>query len=219
MRIDDATDDDLPAVVAIYNDVLRTSTAIYRDEPATLDERRAWNEARKKNGYPLLVARTDAVAVAGFATFGDFRPWPGYRFTIEHSVHVAEGLRGHGIGTALMEALIARGTALGKHVMVAGIDSAKTRGTIYLITGIVSGLGLVLLAFTTTLWVATIAAASTAVATPSSGLRRPIRSVAAPRKGAVIAIVAPDIVCQPAMMDCPRTGSPMTTFETYGVNT
>ena len=53
MRIEDATDDDLPAVVAIYNDVLVTSTAIYREEPATLEEREAWNDTRKKNGYPL----------------------------------------------------------------------------------------------------------------------------------------------------------------------
>ena len=111
MRIEDATDDDLPAVVAIYNDVIRTSTAIYREEPATLEERQAWNETRKKNGYPLLVARTDATPVAGFATFGDFRAWPGYRFTVEHSVHVADGCRGQGIGTALMRVLIERGAA------------------------------------------------------------------------------------------------------------
>ena len=129
MRIDDATDDDLPAVVAIYNQVLLTSTAIYREEPATIEERQAWNETRKRNGYPLLVARLDDAPVAGFATFGDFRAWPGYRFTVEHSVHVADGRRGHGIGTALMDVLIARGSALGKHVMVAGID-ADNRGSI-----------------------------------------------------------------------------------------
>ena len=123
MRIEDATDDDVPAVVAIYNQVLLTSTAIYREEPATIEERQAWNETRKKNGYPLLVARTDDAPVAGFATFGDFRAWPGYRFTVEHSVHIAEGLRGQGIGTALMQVLLERGTALGKHVMVAGIDA------------------------------------------------------------------------------------------------
>jgi phosphinothricin acetyltransferase len=125
MRIDDATDDDLPAVLAIYNEVIRTSTAIYREDPATLEERRAWNETRKKNGYPLLVARTDAAPVAGFASFGDFRAWPGYRFTVEHSVHVADGLRGQGIGTALMRVLLERGAACGKHVMVAGIDAAN----------------------------------------------------------------------------------------------
>ena len=129
MRIEDATDDDLPAVLAIYNQVLATSTAIYREEPATLEERQTWNDTRKKNGYPLLVARTDAVRVAGFATFGDFRAWPGYRFTVEHSVHIADGHRGQGIGTALMRVLIERGTAIGKHVMVAGID-ADNHGSI-----------------------------------------------------------------------------------------
>jgi phosphinothricin acetyltransferase len=126
MRIEDATDADLPAVLAIYNDVIRTSTAIYREEPATLEERQAWNETRKKNGYPLLVARTDDAAVAGFATFGDFRAWPGYRFTVEHSVHVADGLRGRGTGTALMRVLLERGAILGKHVMVAGVDADNT---------------------------------------------------------------------------------------------
>ena len=59
----------------------------------------------------------------GFATFGDFRAWPGYRFTVEHSVHVKDGLRGRGIGTALMHELIARGSRLGKHVMIAGVDA------------------------------------------------------------------------------------------------
>jgi L-amino acid N-acyltransferase len=123
MRIEDATDDDLPAILAIYNEVIRTSTAIYREEPATLAERRAWNETRKTNCYPLLVARTEATPVAGFATFGDFRAWPGYRFTVEHSVHVAESHRGQGIGTALMRVLLERGAACGKHIMVAGIDA------------------------------------------------------------------------------------------------
>lgn len=123
MRIEDATDDDLPAVVAIYNEVIRTSTAIYREEPATLAERQAWNETRKTNGYPLLVARSADGGVAGFATFGDFRAWPGYRYTVEHSVHVDERHRGQGVGTALMQVLLQRGAAIGKHVMVGGIDA------------------------------------------------------------------------------------------------
>ena len=123
MRIEDATDDDLPAVVAIYNQVLLTSTAIYREEPATIEERQAWNDTRKKNGYPLLVARTDDAPVAGFATFGDFRAWPGYRFTVEHSVHVRANGRGQGVGTLLVQALLPRAAALGKHVMMAGVDA------------------------------------------------------------------------------------------------
>ena len=70
----------------------------------------------------MLVA-TDAAGVAGFASFGDFRPWPGYRFTVEHSVHVRHDCRGAGVGGALMQPLIARATTLGKHVMIAGVDA------------------------------------------------------------------------------------------------
>ncbi len=118
----DALESDLPAVLAIYNDVLLTSTAIYADEPASLEERRAWWQGRVNAGYPVLVA-VDASGVTGFASFGDFRPWPGYRFSVEHSVYVRDDRRGHGIGGALMKALLARATAMGKHVMIAGVDA------------------------------------------------------------------------------------------------
>lgn len=122
MDIRDAGSDDLPAILAIYNDVIATSTAVYSDTPATLDDRMAWWCARAGQGYPVLVA-TDATGVIGFASFGDFRSWPGYRFSVEHSVHVRQDCRGKGIGTRLMMPLIERATALGKHVMIAGVDA------------------------------------------------------------------------------------------------
>jgi len=76
-------------------------------------------------GYPVLVAE-DASGVTGFASFGDFRPRPGYRFSVEHSVYVRDDRRGHGVGGALMAALLARATAMGKHVMIAGVDAENT---------------------------------------------------------------------------------------------
>src|SRR5436190_2256965 len=125
MEIRDAGVDDLPGLLAIYNEVIATSTAIYTDQPATLDDRVAWWNARVAQGYPVLVA-TDRSGVIGFASFGDFRAWPGYRFTVEHSVHVRSACRGRGVGHVLMTALIARGRALGKHVMMAGVDADNT---------------------------------------------------------------------------------------------
>ena len=122
LEIREAHEDDLPAILDIYNDVVATSTAIYRDEPATLDDRRSWFAARQAEGQPVLVA-IDAGTVIGFAAFGGFRPWPGYRFTVEHSVHVRGDRRGQGVGAALMTPLIERATALGLHVMIAGIDA------------------------------------------------------------------------------------------------
>jgi phosphinothricin acetyltransferase len=122
LEIRECRESDLEGLVAIYNDVVRTSTAIYRDEPATLADRREWWQSRVTQRYPLLVAIDDR-GVAGFASFGDFRAWPGYRFTVEHSVHVRADCRGRGVGTSLMRPLLASAAALGKHVMVAGVDA------------------------------------------------------------------------------------------------
>jgi L-amino acid N-acyltransferase len=122
VEIRDATAADVEAIRAIYNDVMATSTAIYREEPASADEMREWFEARTRLGYAILVADEDG-AVLGFDSFGDFRPWPGYRFTVEHSVHVRADARGRGIGRRLLEELIPRAAALGKHVLVAGVDA------------------------------------------------------------------------------------------------
>lgn len=122
MEIRDSREHDLPEMMAIYNEVVATSTAIYRDEPMALEEYHAWWRTRTAQGYPVLVASDDD-GVLGFATFADFRPWPGYRFTVEHSVHVRADRRGRRIGTSLMNPLIDRAARLGKHVMIAGVDA------------------------------------------------------------------------------------------------
>ena len=124
LEIRNAIRDDLPGLLVIYNDVIATSTAVYRDDPATLEDRQAWWTDRRAHGYPILVA-VDATGVLGFASFGDFRPWPGYRYTVEHTVHVRADRRGQGVGHRLMLRLIDEAVALGKHVMVAGVDAAN----------------------------------------------------------------------------------------------
>ena len=120
-----AYDADLESLVAIYNEVIATSTATFTTAAVTLDERREWWRARIAQGYPVLVAR-DAQGVAGFGTFGEFRAWPGYRFTVEHTLHVRADVRGRGIGSQLLLALLERARLLGKHVMIAGIDGDNT---------------------------------------------------------------------------------------------
>jgi phosphinothricin acetyltransferase len=119
----DARDEHLEGILAIYNDVIATSTAVFSDAPVTLDDRRAWLDGRRELGYPVLVALDDDGGVAGFGSFGDFRTWPGYRYTVEHSVHVRADRRGEGLGTALVAELIERAARLGKHVIVAGVDA------------------------------------------------------------------------------------------------
>jgi phosphinothricin acetyltransferase len=124
MQIRDAEEGDLPGLLDIYNDVIATSTAIYSYVPVTLEDRAQWWRARREQGYPVLVAVDDS-GVVGFSTFGDFRAWPGYRFTVEHSVHVRADRRGQGVGKELVQALFPRAATLGKHVMIAGVDAAN----------------------------------------------------------------------------------------------
>ena len=118
-----AEDRDLPGILAIYNDVIATSTAIYTEVPSTLDERRIWLEGRRAQGFPVLVA-AEGVDVLGFSSFGEWRgAWPGYRYTVEHSVHVRADRRGQGLGRRLVEALFPLARELDKHVMIAGVDA------------------------------------------------------------------------------------------------
>jgi len=122
MQIRDAAQTDFDQITAIYNEVLTNSTAIYNDRPATIEERISWWRSRIAQGYPVVVAVEDTY-IAGFATFGDFRSWPGYRFTVEGTVHIHAGSRGKGVGTDLLKAILPRARDLGKHIMIAGVDS------------------------------------------------------------------------------------------------
>lgn len=122
MDIRAATEADLPQILAIYNEVVTNTTAIYDKTISTLEERRAWFDGRKRQGMPVLVA-AEVGEVLGFSSFGEWRARWGYRFTVEHSVHVRADQRGRGVGRALVEALFPHAKALGMHVMIAGIDS------------------------------------------------------------------------------------------------
>lgn len=131
MQIRDAVQTDLAEITEIYNDVLTHSTAIYNDRPATLEDRTTWWRGRLDQHCPVLVA-TDGQHICGFGSFGDFRPWPGYRYTVEGTVHVASAYRGRGVGSLLLKELIARAKIAGKHSMIAGVDSENTASLAFL---------------------------------------------------------------------------------------
>jgi len=122
MQIRDAVETHVPAILAIHNEVIATSTAIYSETPSTLAERVDWWRSRIASGFPVIVAEDDS-GLVGYASFGEFRGRPGYRFTVEHSVYVRQDRRGSGAGVVLMTHLIDRARAAGKHVMIAGVDA------------------------------------------------------------------------------------------------
>lgn len=126
MQIRVAQAQDLEGITAIYNEAVTHSTAIWSETPVDLANRKDWLADRCRAGYPVLVAVDDAGAVLGYASFGDWRAWDGYRHTVEHSVYIQADQRGKGIGLALMQALIPHARTMGKHVMVAGIEAGNS---------------------------------------------------------------------------------------------
>lgn len=113
---------DLAPMLEIYNDVILTTTAIYTEIPVTLDVFRERFLARQSLGYPTFVAESGG-QVAGFASYGEFRAWPCYRHTVEHSVHVERVHRGQGIGRKLLMGICEEAMNTKKHVVIAGIDA------------------------------------------------------------------------------------------------
>lgn len=124
MIIRDAVHDDLPAILEIHNDAIRTTTAIWDEHEVDLDDRREWFDVRRSAGLPVLVAEVDD-HVIGFASYGPWRAKTGYRFTVENSVYVHPDHRGRGAANALMPALIEQARAGEVHAIVAGIEAAN----------------------------------------------------------------------------------------------
>ena len=113
---------DLPQMLDIYNDLILHTTAVYSNDPHTLEMRLDWFKLKKDQGFPILVAVEENI-VLGFATIGPFRSWPGYKHTVENSVYVAENSRGKGIGKLLLKELIDAARELNFHAVIAGIDA------------------------------------------------------------------------------------------------
>jgi L-amino acid N-acyltransferase YncA len=116
---------DLESLRAIYNEAVLHTTASYDYEPRTAEAQAKWFAAKQAAGYPVLVAVDGAGTVMGFASYGSFRNWAGYRFTVEHSVYVHAACRRQGIASTLVEHLLANAAEQGLHLMVGAIDAAN----------------------------------------------------------------------------------------------
>lgn len=122
--IREASEKDLEGILEIYNDAILNTTAVYTYKSQTLEEKKQWYKEKKEKGFPLLVFEEDGI-IAGFATYGAFRDWPAYKYTVEHSIYVHNDYQKRGIASKLMKKLIEIADKNGYATMVAGIDTGN----------------------------------------------------------------------------------------------
>jgi len=107
---------------AIFNAAIADSTALYDYQPRTPAIMADWFAAKRRGNFPVLGA-VEGTTLLGFASYGLFRAFPAYKYTVEHSVYVAASNRGQGIGRALLTAVIAAAQSQNYHALIGVIDT------------------------------------------------------------------------------------------------
>jgi L-amino acid N-acyltransferase len=113
------------SILAILNDAIVNTTALYDYKPRTREMMAAWFDAKQRGNFPVIGVISDECELLGFASYGAFRPWPAYKYTVEHSLYVAKPYRRQGVGALLLRRTIERAMAQDYHVLVGGIDSTN----------------------------------------------------------------------------------------------
>jgi L-amino acid N-acyltransferase len=113
-------------ILAIFNEAIANSTALYDYKPRTVDMMTSWFEAKLKGKYPVIGVENDSGELMGFVSYGIFRAWPAYKYSVEHSVYVDVRFRGLGIGKRLLKEIIAAAQEQNYHILVGGIDAANS---------------------------------------------------------------------------------------------
>jgi len=113
------------AILAIFNEAIANSTALYDYQLRTDADMVGWFAGKAARQYPVIGAVNDAGELLGFASYGQFRERPAYKYTVEHSVYVDTSFRGQGVGRVLLEAIVEAAEAQDFHVLVGGIDASN----------------------------------------------------------------------------------------------
>jgi len=120
------TEKHLPEILEILNDAILHSTALYDYKPRTMDTMRIWYDAKQKGNYPVIGIFDLDDTLLGFTSYGSFRNWPAYKYSVEHSIYIRSDKRGRGLGTILLKEIIKIAEGQDYHVLIGGIDALNS---------------------------------------------------------------------------------------------
>jgi L-amino acid N-acyltransferase len=110
-------------ILEIFNEAIVNSTALYDYKPRTPQMLASWFELKGRGNFPVIGVVSAGGELMGFGSYGTFRAWPAYKYSIEHSLYVAPQFRGQGVGKQLLQEIISAAGEQDYHVLIGGIDS------------------------------------------------------------------------------------------------
>jgi phosphinothricin acetyltransferase len=125
MKIAECTFEQAPEILAIFNESIANSTALYDYQPRTMANMETWFETKRKGNFPVIGAFDTDGKLTGFASYGTFRAWPAYKYSIEHSVYVRKENRGQGLGKLLLCEIVEAAKKQEYHTIIGVIDAAN----------------------------------------------------------------------------------------------
>ncbi len=114
------------AILAIFNDAIVNSTALYDYKPRTTDMMATWFDNKACGKFPVIGIENDTGELMAFGSYGTFRAWPAYKYSVEHSVYVDARFRGRGLGKQILQEVIAAAQRQGYHILVGVIDASNS---------------------------------------------------------------------------------------------
>ncbi len=113
------------AILDILNDAIVHTTALYDYQPRQMQQMVSWFEAKRAGGFPVLGIEDAQGRLLAFGSYGSFRAFPAFKYTVEHSVYVHRDHRGQGLGERIMQALIRAARQNNLHVLMGAIDASN----------------------------------------------------------------------------------------------
>ncbi|SEG14364.1 GNAT family N-acetyltransferase [Sphingobacterium lactis] len=133
LQFRDATEADLPTIVAIYNSTVSSRMVTADTAPVTVESRMNWFREHSADRRPLWIVEQDGHTL-GWVSFQSFYGRPAYDATVEVSIYLNPEQRGRGLGKAVLAHALASAPTFGVKTML-GFIFAHNEPSIRLFQG------------------------------------------------------------------------------------
>ena len=118
-------DTDAQAILAIFNHAILHTTALYEYNPRTMTTMQQWFANKAAGNFPVLGLLNEQDQLVAFGSYGTFRAFPAFKYSVEHSVYVAPDQQGKGYGSLVLQKIIEQAQQDNYHLLIGGIDAAN----------------------------------------------------------------------------------------------